>query len=386
MTSEERREARYRRRKAAREAKRLEAAGGALDYDDVFTFMHLYRSAGKCFRGVGWKPSVQAYRSQRGIRVAEKYLQMRAGKFHQKKSPEHWIRERGHERRINSIHIEDRVPEKCNSYYSLKPVLHRGLIWDNYASQEGKGTTRARARLKCMLERHIRRYGFTGGMILFDFSKFFDSMLHELIRETMQRHYADGRMTEMNLRIVQKNRRKRGMILGSENSQDFAISCPSRIDHMIKDVLRAEGYGRYMDDGWIIDPDMEKLREIFQRLREAAAKAGFTINPKKSRVIPFGTPFSMLKRKYTFTASGGIIMRPVRASLIRERRKLKRLHRRTMAGTVGRTAGLESLKAWEASLIGCRCERIREQMRRLYNRLFIWDWLNGKEETELCIG
>lgn len=392
MTSKERHEARYQRRRAERERKKRERSPGAYDFDKVFTFAHMYRSAMKCYRGVSWKASVQAYKCRGGINVARKVRQIREGDFRFRPMPSFIRRERGRERPINSIHIEDRVPQKCLSLYALKPVLHRGLLWDNYASQDNKGTSRARARLKCMLERHIRRHGTDGGMIVFDFSRFFDSIRHDLIREVLEKQFDDGRIVEMNMHIVRtpgvclgKTKKQRfaergggvGIVLGSENSQDFAISVPSAFDHLVKDALRAEGYGRYMDDGWIIDADMNKLTRIFASIKEKAAELGFKLNEKKSRIIRFGEPFEMLKRKYSFTPSGGIVLRPVRESAIRERRKLKRIYRRTVKGTMPTGTGRDSLTAWEASVADSRAHRAVQSMRRLYNRLFLNYELSG---------
>lgn len=384
MTSQERHEARYQRRKAERMKKRLEQVRESLDFDSVFTFAHLYRSAQLCFRGVSWKASVQAYKARCGINVARRLRELENGVFRLRRSPEFRTRERGHERRINSIHIEDRVPQKCDCKYALKAVLHRGLIYDNYASQEFKGTTKARNRLKCMLERHIRRYGMTGGMIIFDFKGFFDSIQHKLVRYVLNRNFEDKRLIGMNMKIVQQARKEVGLVLGSENSQDFAVSTPSMFDHYIKEVLRVEGYGRYMDDGWIIHPDMEYLKEVFKRIKAFAIRLGFRLNEKKSRIIRFGHPFTMLKRKYDFTETGKIIVRPVRESLIRERRKLKRLYSRFIKGTMKVEAGYDSLSAWKASLYGCRCWKAVRQVEQLYHKLYIANWLNGEEVRIPC--
>ena len=54
MTSEERREMRYQRRKAAREAKKDKTP-----FEQVFSLENLWKSIKKCFRGVGWKASTQ---------------------------------------------------------------------------------------------------------------------------------------------------------------------------------------------------------------------------------------------------------------------------------------------------------------------------------------
>ena len=380
MTSEERHEARYQRRKAARMKKREEKIHEALDFDTVFTFSHLYRSALACYRGVSWKASVQAFKARGGIHVARRLRDLRNGIFKLKKSPEFTVRERGHERRINSIHIEDRVPQKCLCQYALKPAMHRSLIYDNYASQEGKGTSKARERLKCALERHIRRHGMTGGVILIDFRHYFDSIPHPVVRRVLDKHFQDRRIVGMNMKIVRQYREGLGLILGSENSQDFAISVPSLLDHYIKECLGIESYGRYMDDLWLIDPDYDHLRQAYEMIRLFVSKFGLQINEKKSRILRFGRPFSALKRKYSFTASGGIITRPVRETVIRERRKLKKLYHGYLKGSIALESGMDSVRAWESSIDGCKCHSILVSVRMLYTDLYIQRWLNGEEE------
>lgn len=383
MTSEERHEKRYQRRKAAREAKREEQLRDALDFDSVCSFGRLYRSALLCYRGVSWKASVQSFKARGGIHVSRRFHELQNGVFKLRDCPGFTTRERGRERRINSIHIADRVPQKCLCKYALKPVLHRGLIYDNYASQEGKGTDKARKRLKCMLERHIRRHGMAGGLIIFDFKGFFDNIRHELIRSVLEKNFDDPRIVEANMMIVRQARKETGIILGSENSQDFAISTPSALDHTIKERLGAEGYGRYMDDGWIIHYDLKQLKGIFCEIEQYARQLGFQLNLRKTRVLRFGRPFTVLHRKYSFTKTGGIIVRPARDSVIRERRKLKRLYKRCRDGTLGAEAGYNSLNAWKSSLRGCKCRKIVRSMERLYDQLYIQNWLNGEEERHV---
>ncbi len=384
MTNAERHEARYQRRKAARMAKRQEKVGDALDFDKVFSFAHLYRSAYACFKGVSWKASVQAYKSRCGINVKRRHRELEKGKFTLKKSPEFYVRERGHLRRINSIHIEDRVPQKCNSKYALKPVLHRSLVYDNYASQEKKGTSKARKRLKCRLERHIRKYGLTGGVLVLDLKGFFDSIQHKLVQWVMMRNFDDLRIVGVNMRIVRLCRKNVGLVLSRENSQDFAIATPNSLDHYIAEVLRVEGLGRYMDDIVIIDPDYSRLKEVYSKIKAFAARLGFTLNEKKSRLVRFGKQFTVLKRKYDFTETGHIIVRPARESVVRERRKLKKLHGKIARGELPFSTAVDSLQAWEASIDDTKCYGVKRQMEELFDRLFIKDWLAGKEDG-VCI-
>lgn len=69
MTSEERREARYRRRVAKRAAKKAKACASCDNFDEVFSYEHLYKSYRKCRRNVAWKASVQKYITQAPLLV-----------------------------------------------------------------------------------------------------------------------------------------------------------------------------------------------------------------------------------------------------------------------------------------------------------------------------
>lgn len=383
MTSEERREARYRRRKEKREAKKLRDVGDAMDFDKVFSYKNLYKSALLCYKGVSWKASVQSYKSRGGILTMRRYKELKRGVFNLMKGPEFVIYERGHRRVINSIHIRDRVPAKCMCKFSLKPVLHRGLIYDNMASREGKGIKKARERLKCHLERHIRRHGMTGGVLIFDFTGFFESIRHKLVRYILGRNYTDKRIIGMNMKIIRLFRKDIGLILGSENSQDFAISVPNYLDHLIKETLHISGFSRYMDDGYIIHESWEYLKEVYQKIKEVAAALGFKLNENKTRLVRFGKQFTFLKRRYDFTPTGGIIIRPDRNSVVRMRRKLKKFQKKFLEGKMQMEDIMQSLNSWKASIAGTKCYKTIKSIDKLYDRLFVEPFISGKEDHVL---
>lgn len=71
MTSEERHEARYRRRKAAREQKRREKLGKYDNFDLICDADNLYKAFKNCKRGVSWKESMQRYEANALKNVAE---------------------------------------------------------------------------------------------------------------------------------------------------------------------------------------------------------------------------------------------------------------------------------------------------------------------------
>lgn len=135
MTSEERKEARYQRRKAKRLAAKRKALVEIDDFDKVFTFKNLYASYKKCKRNVTWKSSVQKYSLFAPLNVYTVLERLRKGRY---KSPgffEFDLFERGKKRHIRSTVIGERVVQRCLCDYALVPALERTFIYDNGISQ-----------------------------------------------------------------------------------------------------------------------------------------------------------------------------------------------------------------------------------------------------------
>ena len=61
MTSNERHEARYQRRKAKRALKKKQSMDSLPNYDEIFTYEHLEQGFKRCKAGVQWKSSIQGY-------------------------------------------------------------------------------------------------------------------------------------------------------------------------------------------------------------------------------------------------------------------------------------------------------------------------------------
>ena len=81
MTSEERRELRYQRRKAKRNEIRLKRSQSCGDFDEVFSFRHLYLAGKKCCKGVYWKNSTQRYIGNLIPNIAATWTALQTGTF-----------------------------------------------------------------------------------------------------------------------------------------------------------------------------------------------------------------------------------------------------------------------------------------------------------------
>lgn len=374
MTSEERREGRYQRRIAKRRAKKRQNRACYDDFETVFSYENLYRSYQKCRRNVAWKASVQKYITQAPMLVNQTHKRLHTGKFRSGGFYEFDINERGKVRHIKSTTINERVVQRCLCDYALVPMLSPTFIYDNGASLENRGYHFSIRRIVRHLQEHYRKHGTEGYILLFDFSKFFDNVSHELCKKIMRREFTDKRIIDLTDHFIDMFG-DRGLGLGSQISQTFALASANRLDHYIKEVLHIRGYGRYMDDGYLIHESKEYLQECLWDLRQICDLLGIAINEKKTQIVKISHGFSWLKCRFYITKSGKVIKKIYKRSIVRERRKLKKfvslLDRGIMTYTDVRTA----YQSWCAYAKNFSAWHTLQNMGRLYDKLFIDSWI-----------
>lgn len=376
MTSEERRKARYERRKARREAKKP-----IVTYEDVISLSALDKAADMASREVSWKASVQRYNLNRCINLYRTHRTLEKGGDVRKGFICFDITERGKLRHIQSVHFSERVVQKALCQQALKPVITRSLIYDNGASQEGKGTHFAMRRLKIHLLRHYRRYGREGGILLIDFKDYFGNIDHAKLKRIYEKAFEDGRIKKLAFSFIDAF--DRGLGLGSEISQISAIAYPSRIDHYIKEVLGIKGYGRFMDDSYLLHHDRKYLEDCLDILREYYREEGIVVNEKKTHILDLKHGIPYLKTRYYLTESGKVIMKACRDSITRERRKLKKQARLVNEGIMTFEQVRKSYISWKGSMGHRNAHRTVRSMDQLFNKLFITEWRtkNGEESS-----
>lgn len=172
MTSEERREARYRRRKAAREGRRRRRSEALGDISEVFSFRNMFRWGQKCCKNVMWKQSTQNFGLHLFSGTAKRRRNVLSGKWRPKPGAHFTIRERGKTRQIDAPHINDRQIHKVLTKEVLEPLYQPGMIYENGASQKGKGLSFHYKRLKKSLRDYYRKHGREGCIDLVDLTQF----------------------------------------------------------------------------------------------------------------------------------------------------------------------------------------------------------------------
>lgn len=333
------------------------------------TFEDLFEASRECIKNVSWKSSTQMFQINRLMWLANLKNQIDEETYKPKKGTHFRIHERGKLREIHSVHISDRVVQKAFNQKVLKPKTYPHLIYNNCASQKGKGTDKQLERLKVDLYRHFGRHGRKGYILLIDFSNYFGNIDKEILISKLKLEPDEERL----LRLFIED--DEGLGLGSEVNQTGAIFYASSIDHFIKERLHIKGYGRYMDDSYSIHEDRNYLEYCRNEILKECEKLKIKVNPKKVKIIPLTDQFIFLKKRITVTEKGSVTTRPVKENFKRRRRNLRTQRRLLDEGRMTIEEIEQSYRSWRGYAVknNSPIETI-ENMDRLYNDLF------GKEE------
>ena len=373
-----RRQNRRLRRIAERKERRENFLKKYDNFENIAGLDSLYKAAEESAKGVKWKQSVQRYMVNIFPNIAQTRKELLAGKDIRKGFIEFIISERGKERFIQSVHFYERVVQKSLCMFSLYPALTHNLILDNYASQKGKGTHFATKRLTKFLTEHYKKYGNKGYVLLVDFKSYSASIPHEIIKENTRKFFKDEKLISLADSFVDAFG-DRGLGLGSETSQINAIVHINAIDHYIKEKARIKGYGRYMDDSFIIHESKEFLENLLEDLKIMYANYGVNLNTKKTYITDLKHGFTFLKTRFYLTDSGKVIKKPCREFITRERRKLKKQAKLVKQGRMTFEAVNTSYQSWRGSMAHRNARRTVRSMDMLFKKLFS-EYLQEKKE------
>lgn len=376
MTSSERRQARYQRRQQKRMLNKLKRTWGHDDFSSVFSYANLYGAYRKCRLGVAWKGSTQKFITQAPLEVFRIWDKLDKNTWESKGFFEFDIYERGKARHIKSVDIPERVVNRCLCDNALVPVLQPAFIYDNGASTKGKGYHFSIARCEKHLHDHYRKYGQNGYVLTFDFSKFFDRVSHALVEEIVRKNFSDTRLIGLIMDLINAFGNE-GLGLGSQVSQVFALASANRLDHYCKEVLRIHGYGRYMDDGYLISESKDYLKTCLGRIQRVCNELHITLNLKKTKIIKLSKGFTFLKCRFYLTKTGKVVKKIYKTSVTKMRRKLKKFLLMMQSGVLTMQDVYQAFQSWRAYARHFDAWHTIKSMERLFDDLFVPGLVRG---------
>lgn len=385
------------------------------DMESVYDANSLLDAFKKSKKGTAWKESVQRYEMNLLRNINQTQKELKDGTYEQKDFYEFKLQERGKTRHIKSMHISDRVVQRSVCDNVLVPELSKYLTYDNGASMEGKGIHFARKRMATHLHKFYRKHKSNEGYVLqIDFSKFFDNIVHDGLIKEMRKKIGDKETMSFIEKLIDTFRvdvsymtdeeyansintlydalqhaqidkalltgekyMRKSVGIGSQISQISGVYYPTRIDNYCKIVRGMKYYGRYMDDIYIIHEDKEFLKGLLNDIRGICDELGLFINPKKTQIVKLSHGFTFLKIKYSLTETGKVRQRISKDSVLREKRKLKKLRGLLEEGKVSFADVRSSYASWKGGVEHYDSHTILQDMDKFFDELFIKPLLEG---------
>lgn len=315
--------------------------------EDMLEPKHIFAAMHRCGNGVRWKSSVQKFEIDKLRWAANIEKQVASGTYKSMGFKRFDIVERGKLRHIQSVHISERTVQKLLCDYALRPTVYPRLIYDNSASQEGKGTEFALKRLKEHLRWYYARYGKTGVVITMDYHDFFGSISHAGAIRKLTWNIEDERVNQYIRDFINAFDGDYGLGLGSETSQIGAIYYPDKVDRLVKEQYQIHCYARYMDDSYIIHPDRECACRCLEDICDLADALKIQMNRRKTAIHNLETDdFVFLKKRVRLTDTGKVVMRLTRENIQEEEQRILYMVAEYKAGRMTKESLKQSYLSW----------------------------------------
>lgn len=229
------------------------------------------------------------------------------------------------ERKIHALHYTDRVVQHCLCDEVLAPALDKRLIYDNAACRLNKGTHFALRRVNGFLREHYNKYGAEGYFLKCDIRKFFDSIDHEILKKKLARVFTSPDVLFLLYQIIDSFSITpgKGLPMGNQTSQWFAIYYLDGFNRLIKEKLRIKHYSRYMDDCVLIHHDKRYLKECLSQMTVYLNEELNLIFNSKTQIFPICNGVDYLGWHIYLSETGKIIRKLKQQSKYRYKRRLR---------------------------------------------------------------
>lgn len=359
-------------------------------------------------KGSAWKEEPQRFEIDMLSELVKLKHELENREYKTSTGTEFTLNERGKIRHIHGARMRDRVVRHDLCDGELSEALHPFLIYNNGASQKGKGIIFSRTMFERDLHNFWLEHGTNDGYIGFvDFSKFYDNIRHDKIRELVypkvseearwlldeilstfevdvsymtDEEYARCMDEKFNSVWYYENvpeiartgqmMMPKSVDIGDQVSQDIGIFFPTRIDNYVKIIRGCKRYGRYMDDAYIVCKDRAELESIIAGICEEAKDLGLFINEHKTHICRLSDTYKYLQIKYTLTETGKVVKRINPAAVTRERRRLKAYRRLMEKGQMPYADIEQAVRSWMGDFARLMSKAQIKHMKKLYASLF----------------
>lgn len=336
------------------------------DFEKVIDFENMYRAYRKSKRGKGYKKSAAKFNlmALEGVNLLIDQLKNRTYRISD--YTEFKVYE-PKERIIQTSSFKDKVIQHSLCDNVLLTKMQKIFILDNCAGQIGKGTLFGLDRLKVQMRSFFKKYRFDGYILKCDISKFFYNISHEQLKDIVHYWFCDNDIRWLCDLFIDSTEGK-GIPLGNQINQGFALLYLDGMDKLIKYELGIEYYGRYMDDFYLIHPSKEYLKYCLEVITEYLKSLDLTLNGK-TQIFPFKNGVNYLGF-HTYISNGGKVIRKIKNQNKRNaQKKYRKMAKLVREGRLERSAFDASYAAWKNHISHGNCYKLMQTMDEMINKI-----------------
>lgn len=332
------------------------------DFEKVIDFKNMYRAFKVSKRGKGFKKSSARF-SIMALEGVNTLIEQLKNKTYTVSDYNEFTVYEPKERVIQTTSFKDKVVQHSLCDNVILPKLKDVFIYDNCAGQSGKGTLFGRKRLAEQMKQFYKKYGYDGYILKCDISKFFYNISHEQLKDIVEYHFSYDKDICWLCNLFIDSTDGKGIPLGNQINQGFALLYLDGMDKLIKYELGIEYYGRYMDDFYLIHPNKNYLEQCLYVIREFLSTLGLNLNGK-TQIIPFKKGINYLGFHTYVTNNGKVIHKLSNQKKRNAQRKYLKMAKLVKDGKVPVEKFIASYTSWKNHISNGNCYSLGKAMDR----------------------
>ena len=335
------------------------------DFEKVIDFENMYRAFRRAKCGKGYKKSSARFNILALEGITALIEQLKSKTYTISDYNEFKVYE-PKERIIQTTSFKDKVVQHSLCDNVILPRLQNIFIYDNCAGQKGKGTLFGLNRLEEQMRAFYRKYGREGYILKCDISKFFYNISHEQLKDIVEYHFSYDPDICWLCRLFIDSTEGKGIPLGNQINQGFALLYLDGMDKFITGELGIEYYGRYMDDFYLMHPSKEYLKYCLEAITEFVGTLDLTLNGK-TQIFPFKNGVNYLGFHTYVTENGKVIRKVSNGKKRNAQRKYRRMARLVADGKLPKEKLDSSFGSHKNHLSHGNCEKLIKNMEQMIN-------------------
>ena len=330
------------------------------DFEKVIDFKNMYRAFRRAKRGKGFKNGSARFDAAALDGIHALIYQLKTKQYRVSPYSEFKVYE-PKERIIQTTSFKDKVVQHSLCDNVIMPRLKTVFLYDNCAGQEGKGTLFGLDRLSEQMQQFYDRYGHSGYILKCDIRKFFYNISHEQLKDIVEYHFGYDPDVLWLCNLYIDSTEGKGIPLGNQINQGFALLYLDGMDKLIKHELGIEFYGRYMDDFWLIHPSKEYLKYCLEVITAYLETLDLTLNGK-TQIFPFKNGVNYLGFHTYITKDGKPIRKLKNQNKRNAQKKFAKMAKLVASGEMSETVFQASYGAWRNHISQGNCYKLGKNM------------------------